>query len=936
MSIDQFDLRRVIAAIFAAGALSAPALTQTTEPEPDPDAEAAVQDRIVVTGTRIEGLDLDGAVQAYQFDRDDIDESGASSLIDLLGDLTITAGGSGTFSTSTAGPLSSDTPVGAAGVSLRGLGTSATLTLINGRRASVSAFANGQESFIDVNAIPLAAVERVEVLPNGASALYGADAVAGVINYVLRDDYEGQELTFSYGDSTRETDEGRLSINGVIGRQFGDHNIVAVVDYFKRNAFYERDRDFTADSVRPSQQGFFPSFNDLFFMTNDQTEEPGDGGCAADDFDFGPFGEFCEVDVNDFVSISDELESVGGLFVHTWRINDRTRWSNELLYQTSDSRGTGSPANFSRAPIDPENPNWPAGLQADIVAEGGAFDFTDYFGFPIFAWGKLLDPRAVEVESESFRFTSAIEFDLENGWALEAGFLYGGNDRTQRGLSGLVIAEAFYDANLGNLCTDGTRVRRWDVDLTRPSADFFGDTCEDSGRTTLWYNPFGGQQNQPDGLRELLETEAVRAGESRMTGLDFSANGDVFNFNGRTIKGAFGAEYRREEVTDTPSGLAVATLDNPEPILGFSSTSVDAERDQWAVFGELYIPLTDNLDMQLAGRYDEYDGFGGDFNPKVAVRYTAMENLIFRANWSSSFRAPSLGQSGAGVLLSSFTVDCSITPEACDGDPTESGAALLSEDVGNPDLGAENAESWGGGVLFRPTRDIDINLDYWNIRHEDLVGIAEDDFIRRAFAGEFPIVGPGLLPTGQPGLEVNNGFVSDAHFQITNLGYQQTSGLDFSYTQYFDAFSWGDITLLLDATYLLDFERQASVDAPVEQLAGDFRYPELLVNARVRWSKGAWGGSIAGRYTSSYSDDPSPRTLTAVGLPADAEVDVDSWFVTDLNLSYDFAENTFVQLNVRNVFDEDPPRVLGSGSNVDLINHNALGRYVTVRLRYGF
>ncbi|MBO6797780.1 TonB-dependent receptor plug domain-containing protein [Maricaulis sp.] len=175
----------------------------------------STQESITVTGTRIEGLDLEGAVQAVQIDREAIEESGANSVIDLMRDLTITGGGSGTFSTSTAGPLSSDTPVGAGGVSLRGLGTSATLTLINGRRATISAFARGQESFIDVNSIPLAAIERVEVLPNGASATYGADAVAGVVNYVLRDDCEGQEIFVSYGDSTASTDEGRFNINGI-------------------------------------------------------------------------------------------------------------------------------------------------------------------------------------------------------------------------------------------------------------------------------------------------------------------------------------------------------------------------------------------------------------------------------------------------------------------------------------------------------------------------------------------------------------------------------------------------------------------------------------------------------------------------------------------------------------------------------------------------
>ena len=924
----------VIAGLLATTAPPHTVLAQETALAQEEDG---TEDVITVIGTNIRGLDLEGATPAVQVDRQDILESGQTNIIDVLRDLTITGGGAGTFSTSSAGALSSDTPVGAAGVSLRGLGTSSTLTLINGKRASVSAFANGQESFIDVNAIPLSAIERVEVLPSGASALYGADAVAGVVNFVLRKDFVGQEISLSYGDSTAGTDEGRINVNGVFGREIGGHNVMVVVDYFKRNALFDRDRDFSRDSVRPSQQGFFPSFNDLFLQVNDQTEEPQDGGCPQGAFDTGNFGEFCEVDVNDFTSTLDELETIGGLFTHQYEINNRIKWYNEFLYQRSESNGTSSPANFSRTPVDPENPFWPEALQEDIIAEGGAGDFSDFFGFPIFAWGKIPEPRAVEVVSKSFRGTTGMEVDLTDSWSGEVSFLYGGNDRTQRGLSGLVRSEAFYNANLGNLCTDGTTVERWDIDFERPTADFVGDTCEAIGKETLWYNPFGGQLEQSPSIDEALRTTAERTGKSRMYAVNATASGDVIEFADRTVKGAFGAEFLRETLEDTPSGEAVATLGNPEPILGFSSTSADIERNQWAIFGELYVPVFEGFDLQVAGRYDDYEGFGGDFNPKVAFRYQPVEQVIFRGNWSTSFRAPSLAQSGAGVLLSSFTVDCEDTPGACGGNDAADGEALLSEDVGNLNLGAENARTWGLGVLLRPTESIELNFDYWNIRHEDLVGIDEDDFIRRALAGEFAVVGQGELPTGTPGLEVaDNGFVTDAHFQIDNLGFQETDGFDLAYTQYFDFGEIGELTFLFDATYLLNFDRLASTNSPLEELAGDFRFPRLLANSRLRWRTDNWRASIAAFYTGSYEDDPSSRTLETLDLPADADVEVDNWITVDLNLSYDYHENGFIQLNVRNVFNEDPPRVLGLGSNVDQINHNSLGRFITLRVTQAF
>ncbi|GAB3281037.1 TonB-dependent receptor [Parahaliea aestuarii] len=895
--------------------------------------EREVVEEVLVTGTHIKGLDLKGAVQAVQLSRDDILESGAESIGELMQDLTVTGGGAGTFSTSTAGALSSDTPVGSSAVSLRGLGTGSTLTLINGRRATVSSFANGQASFIDINSIPPAAIERIEILPNGASATYGADAVAGVINYVLRSDFEGFEVSGSYGDSWADTDDGRSNLNLLAGAGNEVHHVMGVLDYYERSATFQRDRKVSRDSLRPSQQGIYPSFYDNFAMSFDQTEEPGDGGCAAEDFGFGNLGEFCEVNTNRFTSVLDEYDSLGGYASYQFTPSERFRWFNEVIYQKTDSNGTSSPANFSRTPIDPESPLWPAALQEDIVADAGLDSFEDFYGYPIYAWGKLPEPRAVNVQSETMRIVSGIDYTFNSGWQLESALTYGRNESEQKGISGLVISRAFYDANLGNLCSDGSRVERWDVNPARPDADFVGETCEDLGKSTLWYNPFGGQTSQAEGIDEAIRTTARREGESELYALDAVVSGDLFEFNGRTVKVAFGGEWRHEEVRDTPSGVAVASTFNPEPVLGFSSTSANAERDQWALFAEFYVPLADNLDLQLAGRYDDYDSFGGDFNPKVSLRYQPLDSLILRTNYSTSFRAPSLAQVGAGTLLSSYTVDCMATPEACDGISDTDGESLLSEDVSNDDLKPEEADTWGLGLVFSPSQDIDITLDYWSISYENVIGIDEDDFIRRALAGEFPVVGEGELPTGVPGVEAAGGFVTDAHFQLTNLGYEDVSGIDLAYTQYLDV-GPGTLALLADVTYLMEYERQASDASPVIDEAGEYLYPELLANGKARYSWGDWRASLGFRYTSGYEDDPAIRTLEAIGLPADAKVDVDSWTVWDLNLGWDISEHSSLQLSARNVFDRDPPRVLGTSSNVDYINHDSMGRFLTLRYTY--
>ena len=932
------SLARAGGIAFLISTTSVPTLAQAQSVPslPATQSEAAKDKDIVVTGSRIKGTGGNGAVPTITVTRQDIVENGGSTIIDVLKDIPQLSGNGATFSTATAGALSSDTPVGASAVALRGLGVSSTLTLINGRRAQISAFARGQESFIDASSIPLAAVDRVEVLPSGASAIYGADAVAGVINYVLRKDFKGAEFSASYGDSTAASNESRLDISGVFGAHVGDQHFMLVVDYYKRNPFYLRDRAVSANSFRPSQQGFYPSFNDLYLQYLDQTESPQNGGCPAADFGMGNLGDYCAVNTNAYVSASDRLETIGGLFTHRWEINDHLTLYNEALYQHVTSRGTSSPANFSRAPIDPENPYFPATLKADIIADARVSRFSSFYGYPIFAYGKIPEPRAVEVESDSYRFTTGLKGDLGGDWSFDTAFLYGGNDRTQRGLSGLVISKNFYDANLGNVCTDGSRVRRWDVNLSRPSATYRGATCEAIGKTTLWYNPFGGQKTQAAGIADLIGTTAERHGHSRLYAVDASATGTILTLPAGALKGAFGAEFRRETLDDTPSGIAVATPTNPEPILGFSSTSAFAKRNSWAVYGELYVPVAKGLDVQLAGRYDNYQGFGGDFNPKISARWQPLEWLAVRGNYATSFRAPSLAQSGAGVLLSSYSVSCARVPAACNGNAAGTGQSLLSEDVGNLNLKAEDSRSFGGGVLFTPTRDISLRVDYWNIDYRNLVGIDQDDFIRRALAGQFPVVGPGLLLTGTAGLEVTNGFVTDAHFQLSNLGYQKTDGIDVLYTHYLPKTSFGRFTLLFDATRYLNFRRRASSSSAERQLAGDYLYPKFFATAKVRWRLDKLGASVAGHYTSGYRDDPAPRTLTALGLPTAATYYVSDYVTVDANVSYDITPRTYVQLNVRNLFDPTPPRVLGSSANVDLYNHDLIGRFVTLRFTQKF
>lgn len=944
-------LAKSLALIFCAATTSA-ALAQQTATENDEssgpeqqqsETESENLERITVTGTNIRGIDVEGSQPLIVIGRDDIESSGADNLIDIFENLSVTSGGDGTFSTQTAGALSSSSPVGSAGVSLRGLGTASTLTLVNGRRVAVASFANGQESFVDINTIPLAAIDRVEILPSGASAIYGADAVAGVVNIILRNDFHGVELSGSYGNSEESSNDRTLNFNAIAGYDGDRARATLIVDYFERQPLFDRDRRETANDIRPRQQGVFPSFNDLFLMFNDQTEEPGSGGCPEDKFiGDGAFGEFCAANLGEVVATRDEFESSSATILGELDLTDRISWFNEFSYVRVESRGTSSSAPFSRIPVDPARADWPEPLVEDILAEGGVEDFDAFLGFPIFAWGSFPDPRQVSVETDNLRLLTGLRGQFDR-FDVETAFAYGKSESDQEGTAGLYKTLEFTQAMLGNLCDDGSFGQRWDDVLSRNPRFVGGPSCEDLGRETVLYNPFGGQAEQDPRVDELLRTRANRRGESEMWSIDLKASGDLVQLpNGRWIKSAFGYEHRYEDVVDDPSEQARSTPDNPEPTLRFSFTEAQADRHQNSVYAEFWVPVLENLELQLAGRFDDYSDFGSDFNPKIAARWQALDNLVFRGSWSTSFRAPSLAQAGAGVTLSSFSVPCDQLPEACGG--LDTGALVVdTELVGNPNLEPEEAENIGLGLLWQVTPNADFILDYWYIDHEDLVDFDEEDFIRRALLGEFPVVeldsGDEFLDQGTPGVIFEGGSLIQANVPLQNFGFQETDGIDASYVHRFDLGRFGSLRFTGDATWLRTFDRQFSAASGTESLEGEFRFPQWLADVSLRWRSDDWRVRFSSHYTSGYDDDLEglrQDTLDQFELTADSDVKVGSWTTFDLDISYDLTRDTFISFNIDNLFDRDPPFTFGSATGVDLINHDTMGRFYTVRLNHRF
>jgi iron complex outermembrane receptor protein len=895
---------------------------------PTPAAQDEL-DAIVVTGSNLSGIDLQEAQPVVVLEAEDLKQIGANNVGDALKQISETGGGTGNFNTGTSGALQADSPAGSAAASLRGLGTASTLTLVNGRRVAVSSFANGSENFVDINAIPMAAVDRIEVLTTGASAIYGADAVAGVVNVILRKDFDGLRLGLNWGDSTRDTDEARTNANLVYGFNGDRVDGLLVVDAYQRNALYDRDRRVSAVEPRPSQQGVFPSFNDLDFAQDDIVE----AGCPADQFQVGRLGEYCEVNRNAFTATDPETRQLGAYGTLNFRVNDSLDYFTELALQYNKSRADAAPAPWD-AEVAFNHPGMPAELRQRFVSLG--FDTSALIGF-----GRFPDARTIEVTTENWRWLNGLRGDL-GAWDWETALTVSRSESEQNAIAGIYNVARIEAGLFGELCADGST------------------TCS-PGSGGLWYDPFNGQAGNSQQVLDLVREKVPRNGSSKLYAWDARLNGNLGSIGGREVPWAFGAEVRREEITDAPSPLATADANGNVPVYGFGSTAVEAKRTQWALFGETNLPVTSTLDVRLAGRYDHYDDFGGDFNPSVGFRWRPSDMFLLRGGWNTSFRAPSLAQVGAGTTLSSGALPCSAGSEFfntyCGGFSGDDG--YLSEIYGNPDLDPETSTAWYIGTVFEFGDRATLTLDYWNFDQEDLVDIDDQELFRRALTDPSLIynsrpragdanqrtLAPGVIGIATRGGEIGDP-IDDVQLQLINIGRQKTDGIDLRFDYRFGETGIGRFKTYVDATWTHSFERSESCDPGggdprrgagscsaggqrLVERVGEFRYPEWLVNTGVSWSRGDWSARLWANYIDGYFDDDQRAEVPAGRTVA-------SWTTLNFNIDWDIDDRQSIGLNIRNLGDRDPPVSLGSASNVDLYNHNTLGRFVTFRYIYRY
>lgn len=981
-------------AVAAALALNFPANAQQSDNEPA--ANETVPERITVTGSRIKGVDLEGAQPLVVLSAEDIKNSGASSLFELLKDLGQLRGGSGTFSTSESGATSTSTPAGQSAASLRGLGPASTLTLINGRRVAASSFAAGTQNFVDINSIPLAAIERVEILATGASAIYGADAVAGVINYILKKDYDKAEVNLSYGNSTASSNEGTANLNLIWGQQVAGGNLTMFADFYDRKAFNASDRSFTRDPLLKSNYSYLPKGTpNIYFRSTRSGDEIATPGCASP-LVTTEFGEqICSYYPNEDDELRSPIKSAAAGLMFNKDLSRDLNWQTDLFYTRTKSTAVSSPAPINQ--LNDAEGAWAPENALDIFPGTTRDDDFIYFGDeriwldPFFSptgrrlFGFQFDarfttPRTVEVTTEALRFVSGLS-GTYNDWDWESAVLVSRSKSTQEAVAGIYNRYKYHAAIAGELCSDGSIAMRSGNSLS----------CNSGANLAGSYNPFLQNDAANEARLALAQEIPTRDGLSTLYGWDARITGDLFEFNDQIVRAAFGVELRREKITDEPSLNAQARFENDYlvDVFGFGSSLSSASRNQAAVFGELYVPLNDQIEMLAAGRYDRYNDFGGTFNPKIGFTYRPTDELVMRASWASSFRAPSLTQSGVKLRTTTARYDCSanelVNQFYCGGLGGTGNVNVL--ELGNPDLKAETSESLSLGFGYSPTRNTTLTVDYWQFDHKKLV----DTDLTAAMARSINDVTQrhcGLVPDGQTGISLNPNLAvgrdrfnicqvldsqgrdltnANANMQeiltswvnstparvnslplqrdhvilLDNVGRQQVKGIDTRFRHTFE-FSSGKLGLDVDWTHYLSFERNKAGSDEIESLVGTYRYPRNIANLRLSWHADNFSTGLSANYTASYSDDISrlrARNLdemAAIGaLDENGQRDVASWTTLRGYLGYEF-KNASVTFSIDNLLDRDPPKVYGAGRGFDSINHNALGRNYRLSFSYFF
>ena len=891
------------------------------------DAPATQLEKIEVTGSSIKRLDAETALPVQTLKREDIERSGATSVEELFRQVSA-ASSAGVTTTAQAtgfqtGAIST--------ISLRGLSSARTLILINGRRTAVYGGGSGgaSGSSVDINSIPVAAIERVEILKDGASAVYGSDAIAGVVNFILRKDYEGAEASASLGRPSKGPGgkDANASIYAGIGNLERDgYNAALGFNVEHVTALMGADRPF-ARRYNPAYgndvtSGF--AFPANVAIPHVGTLNPAYPNCGPDSINDVNFSKRCRFDNSLFDSLEPDQKKASANFNGHLALSGVTQLYGEASYSQVKTTTTVQPVPLSyQNTLLPGNPynafltnllanQYPTYHNAAIGPGSAAFllpPSSPYYptafaianginGQPLnliyrdFANGE----RLTEDKADTTRLVGGVK-GSRGGWEYDASLLYSEVKVTEDLLSGFALY-----SKIMPLLDSGT-------------INPFGPTSDPAALAAAKSDEFTGQDF---------------ATKTSITSLGAKANREIGMLPSGPVNFAVGAELRREAFEFNPAS-AIQTGDVTGQ--GGNQLPQSSSRSVESAFAELDANVLKNLEADAAVRFDNYQGVGRTVNPKASLRWQPEQHVLVRASAGTGFRAPSLTDLYA-AQATSVTSNGTRDPVQCPVFNANNPACSFQFTTvtgGNPNLKPEKSKSYTLGLVVEPVKGTSISADYFWIFLKDQIvdgGLSYATILQNAqTAAQFA----GFVTRDA------NGQIVSINQANANLFKVALSGLDLDFKSAIPLGRAGRVTLLSNGTYFARYESQNPDGSYSQQLdsgltVGGGVLSRWRYTTSVVYEKGPFAFSVTQNYQKGYNDVPSSITQVAR--------DVNAYQTYDLQASYSGWKSFRFTLGAKNIFNEDPPyaNYAASANNFiggyDLSYGDPRGRFLYTRISY--
>lgn len=895
----------VLAVAMAIGTMNA-AMAQTAEP-------AAELNRITVTGSNIKRINLETASPVQIITREEMVRGGATSLNEVLRNISANVGGIDENRTN-------GFSAGAAGLNLRGIGSQATLLLINGRRLAAYAQPEFQTTFVDLNSIPVGAVERIEILKDGASAIYGSEAMAGVVNIIMRDTFEGAMIDGSIGQSVyNDGKQVRSSVSIGGGSLVEDHfNAYATVDIRQRKPMFLSNRSDYISTQNWEEWGYKDARNIYSFpgniywtdkATNTFTGRTLDSKCPAGNLvpasvylGAGATGQLCNFDdlKDGTYNSAGKTDRVGITSRATWQPNADITVFAEAMFNRNKATVTGdlhwvAAQNGQPTPALPiTHPQYPK----ELIGPDGKTLAGGNGTVRVRASLKDFPGQGQENTTDFARYLLGAKGAIST-WDWESAILVNTSKVTSFSSSGILLTPFV------NAYKNGTLV-------------------------------FGGGNN--DALYDSIKTQSASNFSSGVYQWDAKLSGELMTLPAGPLSMASGLEIRKEFLETDPDPQSVAgelyhTAQSPP---GFSNS-----RNVTSVYTELSIPILKSLEAQFAARYDRYSDYGNSTTPKLGLKWNASPTLMLRGTYAAGFRAPTLVENSTDIR--NAFVSGVLDPTRCNANfkegcntssPYQSGA--------NPNLKPETANSFTFGAVWEPTTWINATVDVWRIKRVDEIGTYNLDKVLAdpaRYAND-----PAVEITRDPLTDLDRaagataGEITNIKSLLTNVSITEVRGIDFDLRGKINMGEYGRLTPSLNLMVTQSYRNAPSPTDDLIEYAGTRGTPEVQANLGVGWKKAAWSLSADVNFVGKMSSKDDYTQPCAVGEEGYDDLchGIPSFSTVNLGGSYSGFKNWKIGASLQNAFNRQPPFVPYSGVGYYRPLHSAMGRYLQLSAEYRF